>query len=67
MFVVGVMVAGLVSASTWGFKAKIVPLIVGTLGLIVAALSLFKCIREEDSQPFTPGKVVSPLRPLSRV
>ena len=50
IFALGVMVAGLVSANDWGFKAKIVPIVVATIGLIAVALSLFNdmCRKPEE-------------------
>ncbi len=41
MFFIAVMAALVVAALPWHFSAKIVPLVVGSIGIFVAALSLF--------------------------
>jgi len=41
IFVLIVVAAGLYATSGWGFKAKIVPVVVGLVALITAGLSLF--------------------------
>jgi putative tricarboxylic transport membrane protein len=50
IFVLIVMACGLVTASGWGFKAQIVPVIVGVAGFIAAGLSLFNdmCRKPDD-------------------
>jgi len=41
MFMIGIIGAAVIASLGWDFSAKIVPLVVGTVGLIAAALSLF--------------------------
>jgi TctA family transporter len=52
MFVIIVISSSLVVARTWGFKAQIIPVIVGVAGLVASALSLFNdmCRKPEDLQ-----------------
>jgi TctA family transporter len=50
VFVICVIISGLIAASGWGFKAQIVPVIVGFAGLFAASLSLFNdmCRKPDD-------------------
>ncbi len=50
IFVICVIISGLVAAMGWGFKAQIVPVIVGLVGLFAASLSLFNdmCRKPDD-------------------
>src|SRR5687768_11958562 len=50
IFVICVIISGLIAASGWGFKAQIVPVIVGFAGLFAASLSLFNdmCRKPDD-------------------
>jgi len=41
MFMIAIIGAAVIASLGWDFSAKIVPLVVGTVGLIAAALSLF--------------------------
>ena len=41
MFMIGIIGAAVIASLGWDFSAKVVPLVVGTVGLIAAALSLF--------------------------
>src|SRR3954453_7758899 len=50
MFAICVIISALLAATGWGFKAQIVPVIVGFVALIAASLSLFNdmCRRPEE-------------------
>ena len=50
MFIIVLIIFGLATATGWGFKAQVVPLIVGFAGLFAASLSLFNdmCRRPDD-------------------
>src|SRR3954462_1341054 len=50
MFMICVIVTALLAATGWGFKAQIVPLVVGTVALCAAVLSLFNemCRKPEE-------------------
>ena len=50
IFVICVIITGLLAATGWGFKAQIVPVIVGFAGLFAASLSLFNdmCRKTDD-------------------
>ncbi|MEA2985033.1 MAG: putative tricarboxylic transport rane protein, partial [Alphaproteobacteria bacterium] len=50
VFVICVIISGLITAAGWGFKAQIVPVIVGFVGLFAASLSLFNdmCRKPDD-------------------
>jgi TctA family transporter len=50
MFVICLVVAGLIAAQSWGFKAWIVPAIVSSVALVAALLSLFNdmCRKPDD-------------------
>jgi TctA family transporter len=50
MFTICVIISALIAAQGWGFKAQIVPVIVGFVGLLAASLSLFNdmCRRPDD-------------------
>jgi hypothetical protein len=50
IFVICVIISGLLAATGWGFKAQVVPVIVGFVGLIAASLSLFNdmCRKPDD-------------------
>src|SRR5215213_9623027 len=50
MFVICVIIGALIAAQGWGFKAQIVPVIVGFVALLAASLSLFNdmCRKPDD-------------------
>ena len=50
IFVIVAIIAGLLTATGWGFKAQVVPVIVGLVGLLAASPSLFNdmCRRPDD-------------------
>src|SRR5215216_4332146 len=50
MFVICVVISALIAAQGWGFKAQIVPVIVGCVALLAASLSLFNdmCRKPDD-------------------
>ena len=53
IFVICVIIAALFAAMDWGFKAQIVPLIVGFAGLAAASLSLFNDMsRKPEEEKF---------------
>ncbi|MDP2358108.1 MAG: tripartite tricarboxylate transporter permease [Beijerinckiaceae bacterium] len=41
IFILGLMTLMLIDASSWNFSAKVVPMVVGSLGLFLGAISLF--------------------------
>jgi TctA family transporter len=51
MFVIAVIATALVLSTSWGFKAQIIPLIVGVAALTASSLSLFNdmCRKPEDA------------------
>src|SRR5262249_13328528 len=55
LFMIGLLGAALVAAMRWDFSAKIVPFVVGTAGLIAAALSLFNELCRKPAAMATEG------------
>ncbi len=52
IFVIAVVVCALIAATGWGFKAQIVPVIVGVVAFLTASLSLFNdmCRKPEEDK-----------------
>jgi TctA family transporter len=53
IFMLGIILAMVIAATRWEFSAKIVPLVVGGVGVTLAALSLLNemCRKETDTSP----------------
>lgn len=53
IFVLLVFASSFLASTTWGFKAQIIPLIVGVAGLIAVTLSLFNdlCRKPQEAMP----------------
>ena len=55
MFMIALIGTALLVASRWDFSAKIVPIVIGTTGLLMAALSLFNDMCRKPTAPRAEG------------
>jgi hypothetical protein len=55
IFMIGLIGTALLVASRWDFSAKIVPMVIGTTGLLMATLSLFNDMCRKPTAPRAEG------------